>query len=232
MDSAGQNDDAWAQAYAPSPFVRFTPTDAPAGLEFVLLNAQLAQGPRNLDLATFRPARHGGATPEDLVVQQNIFLLVGAITVAGGLVEAEMKRLLLLDSEDTDFVQVDENWTELERRLAQVSASESPHAEAIRQALEWAERNGIKRARDSAVHSAWWLFNVGGGVARARFRRGMSGALELGTIEDYLEQANLVFEYAERLAEIGSWPMAVLPPGQMMHLELRWSDSRLMPGIP
>lgn len=165
------------------------------------------------DLATFRMWRLGGSNQADLALRANLFTLVGAITVAGGHIESEMKRILIRAEENrgATFVDVDETWTGLENRLAAVAAGDGPFAAEIGEALAWSKRRGIKKVRDDAVHGSWWLWDVGS-VQRSRFRRRTDGELTHGQIETFMSHVPKMFDYVSRLAKIAPWPTAILPP--------------------
>lgn len=90
-------DRAWANAYPPgATFVGFTDLDKHPDWEFLLAGLD-----RDISWASPRPFRHGGYAPADRAVQQQIYLLVGAITVAGAHAETDMKRILLANAPDT-----------------------------------------------------------------------------------------------------------------------------------
>lgn len=207
------NDTAWMEDW-PAGYVVSTalePADQIPPFDYLLVGLTSAQ--EQYDMATLRMIRAGGSDDADAALRSNLFTLVGAITVAGGHIEAEMKRIIIQAEENrgATFVDVDETWTGLERRLEAISAGGGPLADEIGTALAWAKRRRIKDVRDDAVHSAWCLYDVGS-VQRSRFRRRASGEMHAEQLSAYMSHVPKMFAYAARLANIGTWPTAVLPP--------------------
>ena len=164
------------------------------------------------NIATARVGRHGGATPSDRQFRAELFGRVGAVTIAGGEVETAMKRLLLLLSGSGTFSQVDDTWTALNQKLLDQCTGADDRRSALADVLAWGEQNEAKRRRDDVVHAYWWAF-AGCGVRRSRFFRRSDGATIVGTLKDLEKDAEILFEYAQRLdALLGSdWPQAMLP---------------------
>ncbi|MFD9327752.1 hypothetical protein [Streptomyces sp. NPDC060065] len=166
-----------------------------------------------VDISTFRLSRQGGPNEADLAFRERLYSLIGAIVVAGGHVEAAMKRLVLfLKDEEGGFSLVDKTWSDLHKMLAMQSRRSIPQAASLAEALAWGEANELKRRRDDAVHASWWNWD-GVGVMRSRFFRRQDGANIVGTFEDLEEDARLLFEYAEKLDLLlgADWPQARLP---------------------
>jgi hypothetical protein len=117
-----------------------------------------------VNLATVRVGRHGGDALEDLTFREELYQSVGSITVAGGHVEAAMKRLLLLLAEaETTFSLVDYQWYELETKLrAQCDDSDERRRRLLR-ILDWANRHKRRERRHTVVHGAWWCLCRGWG---------------------------------------------------------------------
>ncbi|MFD7896518.1 hypothetical protein [Streptomyces sp. NPDC059743] len=167
----------------------------------------------SVDISTFRVGRHGGPDGADLAFRERLYGLIGAIVVAGGHVEAAMKRLVLLLRDDQGgFSLVDKTWSDLHKLLVAQSRRSLPQATALAVTLEWGEANELKRRRDDAVHASWWNWD-GVGVIRSRFFRKQDGANIVCTFEDLEEDTKLLFEYAERLDLLlgADWPQARLP---------------------
>jgi hypothetical protein len=167
-----------------------------------------------VDLSTVRLGRHGGPSEEDLLFRRELYEKVGAVVVAAGHVETAMKRLiLLLEGEpEAHFSLVDKNWTDLHNRLRILADGTSERRIELGDALDWAKAEQLKRRRDNVVHSYWWIY-AGLGARRSRFYRRTDGTTIDATLVDVGEDADLLFEYAERLdALLGSdWIIARLP---------------------
>jgi hypothetical protein len=187
------------------------PADQVPPFQYLLVGLGTEQ--QSYNLATLRMHRAGGSNAADLALRRNLFTLVGAITVAGGHIEAEMKRIIIQAEEDrgATFVDVDETWTGLEKRLDAIATGDGPFAADVAAALEWGRKKGIKKTRDDAVHSTWCLYDVGT-VQRSRFRRRTEDETHLGQLETFMSHVPKMFEYASRLSHIGSWPTAIFPP--------------------
>ncbi|WP_460798968.1 hypothetical protein [Nocardioides pacificus] len=165
------------------------------------------------DLSTFRVKRSGGATPGDHQYRQNVFVLVGAITVAAGHIEAEMKRIIVVaeESESAGFADVPSTWSGLVDRLTAIADGDGMLAEPLRAVLDWGAEQKVAEIRHAAVHSAWWVFDAGH-VHRSRFKNKSNGSTQMGTWEQVAQQSETLFEYLDRLQTIVPWPMATLPP--------------------
>jgi hypothetical protein len=166
------------------------------------------------DLSTVRLGRHGGATGADQFFRARLNARIGAVTVAGGHAETAMKRLLLLLREESGgFSLVDMTWTDLQRAL--MAECKGPNLDSRRtrlaRILTWGEDKQVKRRRDNVVHAYWWYFDDCGAV-RSRFHRRQDGEVMFGSIEDLEEDAELLFEYANRLDDLlgEDWPRAML----------------------
>ncbi|GHF78803.1 MULTISPECIES: hypothetical protein [Streptomyces] len=165
------------------------------------------------DISTFRLGRHGGPNESDLAFRERLYSLIGAIVVAGGHVEAAMKRLiLLLKGDEGGFSVVDKTWTDLHKLLVTQSRRSIPQAAALAEVLKWGDDHELKRRRDDAVHASWWNWD-GVGVIRSRFFRKQDGASIVGSFEGLEEDARLLFEYAQKLDVLlgADWPQARLP---------------------
>jgi len=167
-----------------------------------------------VDLSTVRIRRHGGPNPEDLEFRSELYRRIGAITVAAGHVEMAMKRLLLILTRPAKahFSTVDQTWTDLHRKLRRQCDGSDSRRERLASVLDWGEQQDLKRRRDNAVHADWWDF-AGCAVRRSRFVRGSNGATISASLKDLDEDAQLLFEYAERLDSLlgNDWMMARLP---------------------
>jgi hypothetical protein len=165
-----------------------------------------------VDIAAVRIRRLGGPTSRDEAFRADLYRHLGALVVAGGHAEAAMKRVVIVSQERSgDFVEVDWNWTDLEKALNRVAAGDSALAAPLGQVLSWGADNEVKRRRDDAVHAYWWDFDIGQ-TMRGRFARRERGVMITGTIEDLQRDAEVVAEYAERLDELVqvTWPQGRL----------------------
>lgn len=160
-----------------------------------------------------RVTRLGGIHPADAATQRNLFTLLGAITLAAGHVELEMKRILLTANAvpESGFADVDYTWKGLEDRLTDVAAGDGPLAEALGPVLAWSADKKLRERRNDAVHSAWWLFDVGH-FEGSRLAYRSDGASILDDGQGLAETAALLREYLNRLQRVVRWPMLVLPP--------------------
>lgn len=174
----------------------------------------LSSDRESYDISTFRFRRSpGGSEDADLVLRSNVFTVVGAITVLAGQIEAEMKRIVLRAEElaDSGFAEVDDNWTDLEKRLKAIARGDGPFAQPVAAALKVGRERGVKKIRDDAVHSAWCLFDLGH-IERSRFRRKKGGEVHVMSLGELMRLADPLAEYFTALTGIVSWPTATLPP--------------------
>jgi len=155
------------------------------------------------DLSTVRVGRHGGVSEADEGFRRKLYGLIGAITVAGGHVEASMKRLLLLlKGEQGGFSLVDKTWSDLFKMLLSESRRQGGERRAeLKAILEWAEEKKLKDRRDNTIHASWWDF-AGENVIRSRFYRRKDGAQIVGTFAELEEDAALLSEFDRRLDEL------------------------------
>lgn len=160
-----------------------------------------------------RMTRLGGPHPADPAMQKALFTLLGAITLASGHVELEMKRILLTANAvpESGFSDVDYTWKGLEDRLAKVATNGGPLAEALRPVLAWGAEKKLRERRNDVVHSAWALFDVGH-FEGARLAPKSDGTSILDDGHGLAETAALLREYSNRLQRVVRWPILVLPP--------------------
>lgn len=166
------------------------------------------------DLSTVQVRREGGPTPADLEFREELFAVVGSITVAGGQIEAALKRLLLiLRGNAIGFGSVDLQWAQLEKKVRAASQGDR-RAEAIGEMLDWSERKKIRSRRHTVVHGAWWLYDG----ERARVGRWPQGKNSfdhtlLTTLADLNSLAERCWEYVSRIETLigDDWPTATLP---------------------
>lgn len=170
------------------------------------------RGAGGVDLATMRWDRLGGPSPADVAFRSRLYEAIGAVTVAGGHVEAAMKRVILTaEKREEQFADVDLTWTDLSRRLERIVGDDGDFAAALGELLQWASTSEVKKRRDDVVHAYWWNLD-GVGVTRSRFtRRGESYQL-MSSLEQLEEDATHLFTLARRLDDLvlGQWPQARL----------------------
>lgn len=177
--------------------------------------------PKNMavDLSAVRVGRHGGPNAEDLSFRDDLFRMIGSITVAGGHVEAAMKRLLvlLLGRSDGDLSAVDYLWSELQQRLLRLCDDRDQRRRDLREVLEWAEREHLQDLRNTAVHGSWWLFS-GCGARVSRWPRTKKDGPSISHVipaelAQFEEVAEKCWELATRLDDLlaEDWSRAMLP---------------------
>jgi hypothetical protein len=165
-----------------------------------------------VNLATVRVGRHGGDAPEDLTFREELYQSVGSVTVAGGHVEAAMKRLLLLLTEaETTFSLVDYQWYELETKLrAQYDDTDERRRRLLR-ILDWANRHKLRERRHTVVHGAWWIY-AGVGARVSRWPRNEDDRIIIGDMAWLRQLGKHCWAYAHRLDDLlgEDWPRAML----------------------
>jgi hypothetical protein len=169
-----------------------------------------------LHLPAVRVARPDGlVTAADTTFRADLYRLIGAVVVAGGHVEAAMKRLLLVLRGDggAGFSEVDETWTTLTKELSEYARLDGERTGRLATLLDWGTKNRVKERRDNVVHAYWWHFD-GIGARRSRFFRKDDGAIMVGSLADLAEDADALFSYAQQLDDLvgPQWPIALLDP--------------------
>lgn len=99
------------------------------------------------------------------------------------------------------------------KALRALADEHADHAD-LQELLAWADDRNLDEIRNSAVHGYWWLYDIGH-AHRGRIRGRRSGeqdAALMGTWDDLLQQADIIFDFAARLQAIVPWPTAILPP--------------------
>ena len=126
-----------------------------------------------------------------------------------------MKRVLLVMTGSGGRFSVvrDDTWSGLHAALRKSAAiGSTPLQIAVGEALDWGERMTLKERRDNAIHAYWWDY-AGCGVIRSRFRRKNEGVALVGSLPELRVDADLLFEYAERLDDlvVSDWPQGRFP---------------------
>lgn len=169
---------------------------------------------RTTELATLRVSRMGGTTEADMKFRAELFSVVGSITVAGGHIEAAMKRLLLiLSDEDSLFALADHQWSDLHKKLAsQCNGGDDRRRKKLKDVLDWAERMNLRERRHTVVHGSWWLYSLEA-VLVSRWPRKEDGYILVESLEglNRLEQQCWEFDQKLDLLADEDWPRAVLP---------------------
>lgn len=167
-----------------------------------------------VNIASDQVARIGGPNRRDEQARVPLYFLIGAITVAGGHIEAAMKRLAILTrgSADGSFSTIDWDWTSLHAELRQQADTVGPPNDTLAHALDWAEEHQIKRKRDDVVHACWWDY-ADIPVTRGRFNRKSDGHNIVGTMDELKTTAEECATYAAMLEDVvgQSWLNVYLP---------------------
>lgn len=174
--------------------------------------------------------RIGGPDEADAEFRRQLYGVVGASVVAGGRVEAAMKRLIIvLTSAPNSFASVDLNWTQLVTKVKgeadrEVDDDSAPLRLRIRELVASAERRHLKEMRDHIVHGFFWDFTMPR-VLLSRFKRRDDGATYIFTIQKLQAISVDLLEYADALESSlhGVWPQVMLPAA---------TDASEPPGTP
>ncbi|TKG57351.1 hypothetical protein [Prauserella endophytica] len=167
----------------------------------------------DFEIQTARVDREGGTTSADRKFRRELFEIVGSITVAGGQIEAALKRiLLLLKGESTLFSLADYEWSNLHKRILAACVSDSPREVGAKRALKWADSKDLRERRHTAVHGAWWMF-ADCGARVSRWPRKKGGHVIISELEDWRKLSDDLWEFYEMLDAVISedWPRAILP---------------------
>lgn len=166
----------------------------------------------NYQLAGLRMKRKGGPLPCDYQMHRVLFSVLGAITLVSGHIELEMKRILLTARAEPDsgFADVDLTWKKLEDALEVVAGDGSPLGDSLKPVLAWARDNRLRDRRNTAVHSAWSLYETGH-IEGARLPHRSEGQTIIDAGGDLSKTVSLLWEYLNRLQALVKWPIAVLP---------------------
>jgi hypothetical protein len=168
-----------------------------------------------VDLSTVRVGRHGGDAPEDLTFREELYQSVGSITVAGGHVEAAMKRLLLVLTGAEAFSVVDYQWYQLETKLRELCDGSDERRQRLFRILDWADRHKVRERRHTVVHGAWWIY-AGVGARVSRWPRKEDDRIMIGDMAWLRQLGNECWTYAHKLDDLlgEDWPRAMLPAPQ------------------
>lgn len=185
----------------------------PGGGQFELFFQMTVPKDRTTELTTLRVSRLGGPTESDLKFRAELFPVIGSITVAGGHIEAAMKRLLLiLSDKDSLFSLADFQWGDLHKKLVAQCSGENRQRQKLKDVLDWAERKNLRERRHTVVHGSWWLYSLDAALV-SRWPRKQEGHIQIDSLENLRALEKLCWEFDRKLDQLAgeSWPRAVLP---------------------
>lgn len=155
----------------------------------------------------------------------DLYLRVGAITVAAGHVEYEMNRLLHVVGGGQRYASPDPglpvDWALLVKRLRAESALRlsAEHQRELADVLDWAERKKLYFSRNTVIHAAWIEHPSAHGMARRLPRNGQAVTV-FASYEELDSLAQRLGDFARRLYALTE----ALTPGQDIHFEWGWPD--------
>ena len=185
----------------------------PAGGEYKLFFQTTVPKDRTTDLTALRVSRLGGPTESDLKFRAELFPVIGSITVAGGHIEAAMKRLLLiLGHKESLFSLADFQWGDLHKKLVAQCGGVDRQRRKLMDVLDWAERKNLRERRHTVVHGSWWLYSLDAALV-SRWPRKQEGYVQIDSLENLRALEKQCWEFARKLDQLTgeSWPRAVLP---------------------
>jgi len=165
-------------------------------------------------LGEARISRIGGRAPEDLMFRNQLHMRIGSAAVAGGRIEAAMKRLILRMSGSLEpkFADSEATWTTLDRKLRSAATALGERAVDIVKVLDWGQENNIRDIRNDFIHAYWWDYSDVG-ITRGRvYQDGTSEIIQI-TPERLDEDCQKLQTYADMLdsAMDGMWLNIYLP---------------------
>lgn len=165
-------------------------------------------------LGEARISRIGGRTPEDLFFRNQLHMRIGSAAVAGGRIEAAMKRLILRMSGSLEpkFADSEVPWKTLDKKLRNAATVLGERAVDIIKVLDWGQENNIRDIRNDIIHAYWWEYSDVG-ITRGRvYQNGTSELIQI-TPEQLDEDCQKLQAYADMLdsAVDGMWLNIYLP---------------------
>jgi hypothetical protein len=165
-------------------------------------------------LGEARLSRIGGRAPEDLIFRNQLYARIGSAAVAGGRIEAAMKRLILhmSGSLEPSFADTEDPWKTLDRKLRNAATALGERAADVVKVLDWGQANNIRDIRNDIIHAYWWDYSDVG-ITRGRvYQDGTSELIQI-TPEQLDEDCQKLQEYADALdsAMEGIWLNVYLP---------------------
>lgn len=157
-------------------------------------------GVNSWELAEARVSRIGGRSRADREFEQWLYGRIGAAAVAGGRIEAAMKRLVLSMSGTLDpaFADAEDQWSTLEKKLRSAAESKGERAAEVIKLLDWGQEHGIREIRNDIVHAYWWDY-AGAGVTRGRVYRDGTSELIIVTPAQLDSDCEKLQAYADGL---------------------------------
>jgi hypothetical protein len=201
----------------------------PVGVGLTIKGQMVVRG-QNSDLAAVIVTRLGGPSGPDREFRTRLYQLVGSVTVAGGQIEAQMKRLIVLlkRSEDHSFTeQIEGPWGKIARLLRAEAegalGTDTGPMDAfgtrptsmparILTALDWAAEQDLANVRNDFIHANWWDY-ADTGVSRSRFLLGGESQLQHFTWDFIQKESDDFQEFLRMLDEIvaDQWSRFYLP---------------------
>lgn len=165
-------------------------------------------------LAEARLSRIGGRSPEDLIFRNQLYARIGSAAVAGGRIEAAMKRLILRmsGSLEPSFADSEDPWKTLDRKLRNAATALGERAADVVKVLDWGLANNIRDIRNDIIHAYWWDYSDVG-ITRGRvYQDGTSELIQI-TPKQLDEDCQKLHDYADALdsAMDGMWLNIYLP---------------------
>jgi hypothetical protein len=165
-------------------------------------------------LGEARLSRIGGRVPADLKFRNQLYVRIGSVAVAGGRIEAAMKRLILhmSGSLEPTFADSEDTWKTLDRKLRNAATALGERAADVVKVLDWGQANNIRDIRNDIIHAYWWDYSDVG-ITRGRvYQDGTSELIQI-TPEQLDEDCQKLHDYADTLdSEMdGIWLNVYLP---------------------
>ncbi len=197
--------------------VAYDVTEAIGDTPEVTYSLVVPGGISRLDVETPVVERDGGPSAADHEHRERLFRVIGRVTVAAGLVEAALKRVLICISSDrTHFPEVDLEWAKLELELATALDADGIDvlvAGRLRRLLEVAARQRLRELRNDVTHAQWWLVADAPG-RMSRWPRRSDGCIVHFPLVKIEQLAARMEAYAAALNALvaNTWPRAVFQP--------------------
>ena len=176
--------------------------------------SMLVPGVDAWELSEARISRIGGRAPEDLEFRNQLYMRIGSAAVAGGRIEAAMKRLILGMSghPEPKFADSEDPWKTLDKKLRNLAVALGERATDIVKLLDWGEENNIRDIRNDIIHAYWWDY-ADVGITRGRVHLDGTSELIQITPEQLDEDCRKLELYADMLdsAVEGRWLNIYLP---------------------
>jgi len=155
------------------------------------------------ELGEARVSRIGGRNQQDAAFQTWLYAHVGAAAVAGGRIEAAMKRLILSMSGTLDpaFADAEDQWAGLEKKLRVAASAKGERATDVIEALDWGQENKVRETRNDIIHAYWWDY-ADAGITRGRVHRDGTSELIIITPQQLVDDVDKLQRYADALDSV------------------------------